>query len=305
MIDTDALVRVADHFDTDLLVWTSSLTIVPEEAVGAWMERQSFWPAELTASVLTKDMMLVHVPYVVGEASGTARWSAVVGIEKEVFVPCSECRGKGFVYSFQEKKTCGTCEGTRQVVETEVERRSESGLVEGEVVVIECCAPDSYTGAWREPPDISSGKMLGVDVSGVERDDDPRYLSGEDLLTVPSNVRSLDGLHNCVSAALIQELERNAHGIAEKVGSVEDLQLASVDYRSRDGSLRLYPVLVGSYEFGDANRQVHIDGHTGRVWVQLPGTVRFKRIVKWTLIIAIGISATVGLAWYNGLFATP
>ena len=79
-------------------------------------------------------------------------------------------------------------------------------------------------------------------------------------------------------------------------GKVESVNLTEVNYRNAEGGLYLYPILVASYSYDAGKgreevRQVQIDGHTGKIWVQLPSSVRNQRILKWAAIILIAIGA--------------
>ncbi|RME57577.1 hypothetical protein D6779_08405 [Candidatus Parcubacteria bacterium] len=109
-------------------------------------------------------------------------------------------------------------------------------------------------------------------------------------------VGSRKGLTRMLRERVTDALEKKARRLASAFGEVKDIQLSHVTVDEGTGHVYLYPIWIGSYEYEGEHCQVQVDGHTGKIFVESPTSVKKKRFIKWAIITAAA-SALAGIAW--------
>jgi hypothetical protein len=88
-----------------------------------------------------------------------------------------------------------------------------------------------------------------------------------------------------VTAKLETLFKSTAERAAKSSGDTyRGLSISSINILNSHSKNFLYPIWISSYHFKGKDYKIQIDGVTGKAWVQLPGSVIAKRIIKWVLI---------------------
>ena len=267
-----------------------------KDLVQTWISRQDkFWPSELTTDVLTRNLQCVYAAHWILYAKASGTWAASIGVNHERYEICSSCKGKRGrwgknIYGDATFYECGSCGGKGQVRKTFTVWNSQSGVANASLNgrVVENIANDIR---------IRCGKR---DLKANESLLSPPFQS-DILVLQPKNTGDVAGqriAENLVHA----EVKRDAQSTASGLGRVRDLQIAYVNVEGVQARTWLYPIFLGIYHFEEALHLVEIDGVTGNLHIDVPKSVRNKRILNALKIIAIitAVIAVVYGIWFLG-----
>jgi len=265
-----------------------------KDLVQTWVSRQDkFWPSELTTDVLTYNLQCMYAAQWILYANASGTWAASIGVDHERYEICPSCKGKRGVWgkNISNEPTfyeCGSCSGKGQVKKTFTVWNSQSGIANASLNgrVIENIANDIR---------IRCGKR---DIKANES-----FLSSpfpSDILVLqPKNTGDAAGQR--IAENLVRsEVKRDAQSTASRLGRVRDLQVAYVNVEGVQARTWLYPIFLGTYHFEEALHLVEIDGVTGKLRIDVPKSVRNKRVFNTLKIIAIiiaVIAAAYGIRW--------
>ena len=290
MIEVSELAKATAHFSDDLPMVMTEPSVDTDSIAESWVEQQGkYWPAELTAAVLTGTKQTVYTPAVViaERFVASAPWAAVVSIAHTRHVPCPR-------RPHTSGETCSRCWDRGFVEETYYEKKSESGYVNTELNA-GWYRVEASGGGVRKCGEASMSTAVGsVDLAVNTKD-------FRAALTMPSTVRSAEGLKTFVTQKVLDTVQSDARSIAGKIGSVEDIQLGEVNVDPLppgNSFLHLYPIILSEYEYRGQTRQVQIDGVSGKMWVQLPRSVKAGRVLRWSAAAAAVVAAITLFSQY-------
>ena len=264
------------------------------DLVKTWVSKQDkFWPPELTNDVLVRNLQCVYAAQWILYAKASATWSASIGIDQERYEICSSCKGaRGRwgknVYGDATFYECPVCGGKGQVRKTFTKWISQSGVANG-------------TLNGRVVANVANNIRFRCGNRDLKANESPLStpLPSDILVLQPESVGDLEG-RKLADSLVRQAVKQDAQSIASRLGRVRDLQLAYVNVEDVKARTWLYPIFLGVYHFEDASHLVEIDGVTGKPHIDVPKSVRNKRILnvlKILGIIAAIIGAIYGIWW--------
>ena len=254
------------YVDPDLMVRYSNPTRNRQDALELlqqWVEKQGrSWPAALSAVVLARDMQCVHVAYLGVHTVMSFGWSAVVGNT--------------------EYWTTTNYDGSKSTHSRETTHRTSGSVVDhvfGNYVV------DSSQGAIRcGEPDLLAAEQVASELKG-----------NNDIAMLPAEWRTADGVERRLDQLLTEVAADIARANARRAGSVKSVETSPISCGDKSLWVTLYPVWLSRYTHKERIRAVQVDGHTGRIYVDVPAAVRFKRFVKGALMVGAAILALVAV----------
>lgn len=260
-------------------------------SIASWVEKQdSFWPEELTSDILTQYALLAFAPHWILDGRASGSWSANIGQDRTVYKTCSHCQGRGeWQGSDLEGKprmfNCASCNGTGQTSDTVTDWHSQSGVATGHIngKVLENVANDTP---------IRCGKReFSAEESWLTEP-----FPDDILIFEPEAVGNETGLE-LAEKQLRKVVHDDGYDTASGLGQVRNFKLGYVNIESKEARTWLYPIYVSSYKYGEKEYLIEMDGITGKLHIEIPGTVRAKRILKWSAIIAAIV--IIGLIFYG------
>lgn len=276
--------------DGDVVV--TSPTVLKESLLRLtteWVSSQSdrYWPGEITGQVVAKNLELYYVPHYILQGSGNGLWSANIGEDYEVRNTCTQCHGKGVtmgggLLGKEEPMTCPWCNGKGYQPETRTRWTSQGGMASGKI------------------DEINSNSQIGLRCGSRQKNAAKLPVPSSQLsnyLIADAKATSKRALIEIAQDKLQRSIESDASDKARRLGKVRDLTVSSISYTHIDAQHWLYPIYFGQYHYGSEALAVQIDGVTGKVWADIPQSVkdlRFKRNLKIGLLIAVIIAVIVG-----------
>lgn len=258
-----------------------------EASIASWVEKQdSFWPEELTSDILTQYARLVFAPHWILDGRASGSWSANIGQDRTVYKTCSHCQGRGeWQGSNLEGKprmfNCASCNGTGQTSDTVTDWGSQSGVATGHIngKVLENVANDTP---------IRCGKReFSAEESWLTEP-----FPDDILIFEPEAVGNETGLE-LAEKQLRKVVHDDGYDTASSLGQVRNFKLGYVNIESKEARTWLYPIYVSSYKYGEKEYLIEMDGITGKLHIEIPGTVRAKRRNRR---IAYGTATILALA---------
>jgi hypothetical protein len=266
---------------------------VPNDKVAdigsTWVQKQGkHWPEELTAQTIVANLTLFYLPHWIVNGQGSANWSASVGQDYYVPKQCGRCFGKGIVRasensvagSYDKMEHCSLCGGSGKEQVKETRYISQGGFVNGTVAGL---AFDNLF------PNIVELKLKNRNYSAPQELIDKAQTSDYRILK-PEQVSAITG-RNLAEKTLADTLKSNAHDIASGMGPVRDLQLVNIQTQFVDAHIWLYPILLGTFNFEDEELHVQLDAITFEIQVEIPQSVKNKRMKD--MLIYGGIAAAI------------
>lgn len=275
------------------------------ELLQEWVEKQGrSWPATLSAVALSGHMRCVYVPYLIVHATVSFRWLAAVDKQESQTVRCLWCGGSGSTYVTKTEYnpqygsrqtghyvTCGSCGGSGSKTKTYEVTHQESG------------AFDDCFIQRRVPDDIDEAMRCGEPDLATATENANRLNENPDISVVRAATCTADDvasrLHEIVSEVALQR----AGAEAALRGRVKSVEISAIDYGEHARWVHLYPMWLSRCRYRRRVLAVEVDAHTGRVYVEVPFTVRLKRFVRRAAmaaaaVCAVGIALTLA-AWLN------
>lgn len=252
--------------------------------INEWIAKQDqFWPPELTGEVLTKNLRVIHAAHWILSGAASGNWSASIGVDRKQYIPCSNCSGRGRYraadFSGNIKDfPCPHCDARGVQERTVTDWHSQSGVARGSVDqhIIENVAADT---------EIRCGKR---DYSAPEY----QLAKRDDVLVfAPERIEHEAGLSRAKDA-VVSALNSDANAAASGLGRVRDLRLGYVNIERHEARTWLYPIYSSKYEYEGSSHLVEVDGITGKVFVEVPKSVRSQRTahgLRTAAIISIPI----------------
>lgn len=251
-----------------------------ENIANDWINRQTnnFWPPNILASDISRNLNLYYVPHLVISGRGSAIWSASIGEDYEEKKPCSQCGGTGTtmggaVWGKEKPMRCPWCNGRGYNSETHTKWRSQSGVANGQVDKI----------IQNSNLDIRCGKRRNILASSVTS-----TALKELTITDPTH-SSLTSLNGIAKDLVKKSIESDVTQKTHRLGRVRDLSINMPSFESLDIQHWLYPIYFGEYTYQDEILAVQIDGVTGQIWADLPQQVKSQRLKRNITFGAIGI----------------
>lgn len=267
-----------------------------QEIMSKWVKKQGrHWPEEITSEQLVEQVSDHYLPYWVVSGKGSGQWSASIGTEHTKITICSTCNGKGraaTVFNMMEDNAeCTTCNGSGRVEKTETLWNSQAGFVEASV------DGRIIKNFDEEAINLKCGKR--------QFDVQSSWLAVEELehySLIPALFTDAESAHRLAVEITLAETKDEAQRIASQMGYVKNLQTANVHTQNIGFYAWLYPLLLGQYEFDDALWTLQIDGVTGKIWGEVPKSIKSKqwkdRIVA--LLVVFGVAAIAYGLWAMG-----
>ena len=258
--------------------------------VDRWVKGQDdFWPPEITTEFLIKNLRCVYVANWILDATASGNWSASIGTERFQYEICGSCKGKRGIYLkdvWNEPyfSDCNTCKGKGQVKKSYIEWSSQSGVVNAslESKVIE---------------NISDKISLRCGKRNSKANETPLpQPSPQDIFVLQPNQTDANSGYKKAEILVHELIKRNARSSASKFGKVRDLQIAYVNIENVESRTWLYPIYIGSYDYEEATNVIQIDGITQKLFVEVPQSVKNKRIMRVAKIV--GVIAAIALALF-------
>lgn len=254
-----------------------------EEITRVWIgEQGKHWPIELSAETLISNssIELLYLPLWIVSGTGSAHWSASVGVDHQVLKRCSKCDGEGVYFPLlsTEKRRCDKCAGSGKALETETFWSSQEGVVETTEKRIVVNNFDNELFEFK----CGDRKLDGA-IHRVDKSDMSAY-----SILRPLAVTRFAG-QQVAKVSIEKALQEKAHLIASGLGRVRNLQLAYVQIDHLDSLMWLYPIYLGYYNCEGEKLLIQIDGGTGKMWADVPQSVKSKRETDRQNSVAITI----------------
>ncbi|GJM42993.1 MAG: hypothetical protein DHS20C20_32750 [Ardenticatenaceae bacterium] len=180
----------------------------------------------------------------------------------------------------EDNAECTTCNGSGRVEKTETIWNNQSGFVEA---TVDGHIVENYD---QEQINLKCGKRkFSVDSSWLSADVLEKYDVISPLQTDSEVGEQLAEKITC------HQTEEEAHRIASQMGQVKNLQVVNLQTQNLGAYLWLYPLLLGQYAYDEELWQLQIDGVTGKMWGDVPKSVKGKqwkdRIVVLLVVLAV------------------
>lgn len=287
-----------DNIDIDISITQPQFPVTRlHEIASKWVKRQGrHWPPEITPEQLVEQLSVYYLPYWVVSGRGSGQWSASIGVDHTKIAICSTCSGKGraaTVFNLMEDNAeCTTCNGSGRVEKTETIWSSQAGFVEA-----------SVTNRVLENFDVERANLK----CGKRKFDVESTWLPEDEVTecklIPTLQTDAEAGKQRAIETILTEAKDEAQRITSDMGYVRNLQTINLQTHDVNFYMWLYPLYLGHYLFEDELWTLQIDGVTGKMWGEVPKSVKSKqwqdRIVA--LLIVVGIAAIVYGIWWLGL----
>lgn len=106
---------------------------------------------------------------------------------------------------------------------------------------------------------------------------------------------------NRIAEQMIREaVSGNARSAARSLGKVRNLNIAYVNIEALESHVWLYPIFSGNYHFEEVEHMIQIDGVTGKLFIEVPKSVKKKRFLKFAKIAGIVLAAIATLSLLVG-----
>jgi hypothetical protein len=249
--------------------------------VAAWVQKQSFWPADLLPETLVQNLKLFYVAYWVISGEGSAQWE----VDEKQKATCPTCKGTKKDQGF----TCETCKGNGTTLQTV---RTNTLTVRGEV---KAALKNSVIENRVAGQKLECGqRQFGV-VSTALGDENTPVLHPRK--TNPAAASSL------FEQRINDQLQNAADLKAKKAGDRihGSVRLQDTETRTTAVETILYPIYFGTYQYKAEVRQVQADGVTGELHVEVPGEVVTKRNTQTVIIVGLVLLILLGFLVFSGI----
>jgi hypothetical protein len=205
-----------------------------------------------------------------GSASGS--WSASIGIDRKRNAICGSCHGRG---RDNGGYLCYRCSGSGQLEKTETEWHSQSGVAKGIL-----------------NGDVVPNIPESIEIKCGKRD----YKAKESPLstTEHSNIFVLqpksmgDQAGQSLAKKMVEiETEQDGKYAARSLGHMRNYRAGYIQVESVDARAWLYPIYFATYQYEQEHLWVQLDGITGQVHIDVPKSVKNKRLLQWFIIFSV------------------
>lgn len=247
---------------------------VLSQKVSEWLEKQGeHWPSSLSTQVLLENLTTTYLPYWQISGSGEGAWSALIGTDFKQIVKCNECRGTGKGWNVVDSSDrCGSCRGTGTKEETVTKWDNQTGYCKGQLELQETPNFDE-----EAVPRMRCGKP---DLS-AKTEKLSRPYPVDILVLHPALLLEEQGLEKAR-----EQIRKNVEADGRKKASgvsdhYKEYDLDQFEARTASAWMRLYPIYLSTFKWEEDLCFVQLDGITGTLFIQTPGSIASARMKAW------------------------